>query len=245
MQGTGHIRLQAFLAKAGVSSRRRAEELIKQGKVEVNGSVNRVPFYRVDPDKDRVVIDGKEVALTKKIYLLLNKPKGITTTKWDPHAKKVLFAFLPRKYQHLHPVGRLDKDTQGLLLLTNDGQLTFQLTHPTFGVEKTYRACLHRPVAAHDLKRLERGVVLDDGPTLPCKVRPCGFKEVEITIRQGRKRQVRRMFQALGYNVVELIRTREGALTLGDLPPGRYRILSKDEVQRLTASPTRRLRRKR
>jgi 23S rRNA pseudouridine2605 synthase len=245
VQGVRYIRLQAFLAKAGLCSRRKAEELIKQGKVRVNGWVNQTPFYKVDPDRDRVEVAGKRIGLTRKIYLLLNKPKGVTTTKKDPHAKRVLFAFLPQKYQHLHPVGRLDKDTRGLLLLTNDGELTFRLTHPKFGVEKTYLASLDKPVLPKDLDRLKRGVVLDDGPTLPCKVFARSMKEVEITIGQGRKRQVRRMFQSLGYEVVELTRIREGSLSLGDLAPGKFRILSDHEVQRLRSCPARRLRRKR
>ena len=233
MQNAERIRLQVFLAKAGVCSRRKAEQLIKEGRVKVNGSVEKTPFYKVDVDKDRIVVNGKKIGLTQKIYILLNKPKGVTTTKKDPHAKKVLFEFLPGKYQHLHPVGRLDKNTQGLLLLTNDGELTFKLTHPKFGVEKTYIAFLDKPALAKDLHRLKRGVVLDDGPSLPCKIRLLGLKEAEITIRQGRKRQVRRMFEVVGYKVLELTRIREGCLTLGSLPPGRFRVLSENEIHRL------------
>ena len=230
-----HIRLQSVIAKAGVCSRRKAESLIRQGKIRVNDVVVVTPFYKVDLVRDVVVFNNKRIRIRDKLYLLFHKPSGVTTTKKDPHAKRNVLELLPKKFSHLHPVGRLDKNTQGLLLLTNDGELTFRLTHPSFEIAKVYTVRLDKPLENKDAAVLERGITLEDGPTLPCKIKTAGPRDLTITIRQGRKRQIRRMFDALGYKVVELVRIKEGCLSLGSLKPGKFRILSELEVRRLYA----------
>ncbi|MBN2119717.1 MAG: rRNA pseudouridine synthase [Candidatus Omnitrophica bacterium] len=227
------MRLQLFLARAGICSRRKALEFIKQGRVSVDRQKILEPSCQVVPSKNIVFFDGRKISLKNNTYLLFNKPKGITTTRSDPFAAKTLSDILPRQYAHLHPVGRLDRDTKGLLLLTNDGELTFRITHPKFKVEKTYKALLDKPLNKNDLLRIARGLILEDGLTLPCKVRIESKFKVEVTLREGRKRQVRRMFESLGYRVLELKRVREGCLSLGSLPEGKFRQLTKEEVRSL------------
>jgi len=225
--------LQVFLARCGSCSRRGAELFIAKGRVKVNSRPIFKPFYRIDPDKDIVTLDNSRVVPRSRIYLLLNKPEAVTTTRRDPYAEKTVLDLLPREYRHLHPAGRLDKNTSGLLLLTNDGELTFRLTHPKFRVEKTYRAALDRPMVKRDAVRLKKGVLLDDGAASCVKIRILKSREVLVTICEGRKRQVRRMFDALGYKVIKLARTQEGCLKLGNLPLGKFRTLRLEEIERL------------
>lgn len=230
------VRLQIFLSHSGLCSRRCASEWIKAGRCSVNGIKVLEPSCPVDADRDKVLLDGEKVVLKKKIYILLNKPRGVVTTRRDRFARKTILDILPARFRHLYPVGRLDKDTTGLLLLTNDGELTHKLTHPRFEIDKLYRAVLDRPLRKSDLKHLEKGVLIDGVPTAPCKIRCRDGFTVEITLHEGRKRQVKRMFSALGYKVVELARIKEAHLTLGNLKLGQWRFLSRTEIEGLFRS---------
>ncbi len=230
------IRLQVFLAHSGACSRRCAGEWIKAGHCSVNGKKVLEPSYPVNPGRDNVLLDDKEVILRKKTYILLNKPPGVITTRKDRFAGKTVLDILPERFRHLYPVGRLDKDTTGLLLLTNDGELTHRLTHPRFEVDKLYQALLDKPLKNSDLKHLEKGILIEGIATAPCKIRCRDSSTVEITLHEGRKRQVKRMFSVLGYKVVELTRLKESHLTLGDLKPGQWRILSQKEIEALYRS---------
>jgi len=228
------LRLQVFLSRSGACSRRKALDVIFAGRVSVNGRCVTEPSFAVRPGTDRVFFDGRPVGSAVKAYVLLHKPKGVVTTKRDRFAAKTIPDLLPEDLKNLNPVGRLDKDTTGLLLLTNDGDLAHQLMHPSFGVDKIYRVYLDRPLAAVDQKKLERGVVLDGKRTLPCRIRR-GAEDVEVTLHEGRKRQIRRMFDKAGYVVKELKRLRHGPLDLGDLESGAYRRLSPREISVLKA----------
>jgi len=230
------VRLQVFLSHNGICSRRCAGEWIKAGRCSVNGKKVLEPSYPVDPDRAAVVLDGEKVVPRKKAYILLNKPLGVVTTRKDRFAGKTVLDILPDRFRHLYPVGRLDKDTTGLLLLTNDGELTYRLTHPRFEIDKSYLAVLNRPLGKSDLRRLEKGVLIDEVPTAPCKIRCRDGSTVEITLHEGRKRQIKRMFSALGYKVVELMRLKEAHLTLGTLKPGQWRSLSRPEIEGLYRS---------
>lgn len=225
------LRLQAFLARAGVGSRRKAEELIRQGRVRVNGRV-AVLGQRVNPG-DVVEVDGKPVEPPReRIVLALHKPRGYTTTRHDPHAQKTVFHLLP-DIPGLHPIGRLDRDSEGLLLLTNDGHLTLRLTHPRYGVKKVYRVYTERGTLPPAIcQRLVEGVDLEDGPARALACRPAQGGAL-LTLAEGRKREVRRMLKAVGYPVKRLIRLQVGPIRLGHLPPGRWRQLSQEEVESL------------
>lgn len=232
------MRLQKYLALAGVASRRRAEELIRAGKVWVNGQVITAMGVQVEPGKDRVAVDGQPVGLTeKKYYVLLYKPVGYVTTAADPRGRPKVTDLVKDIPARIYPVGRLDYATEGLLLLTNDGELTLRLTHPRYGVNKTYLALVRGRPDANTIAHLRRGVNLEDGPTAPARVhlRRAGKNEalVELTIREGRNREVRRMLAAVGHPVLHLRRIRLGFLTLEGLKPGTYRHLTPAEVKSL------------
>ncbi|MCX8053119.1 MAG: rRNA pseudouridine synthase [Armatimonadetes bacterium] len=233
-------RLQKVLAAAGVGSRRHCEALIASGRVAVNGRVVTKLGTRADPEKDVISIDGKPIdAVQEKIYVLLNKPPGYTSTRFDRFAQHTVMELVDEIQGYLYPVGRLDADTSGALLLTNDGELANLLTHPSHQVEKTYLATVKGRISSSSLDHLARGVNLDDGPTAPAKVKLISYSDadntsaVEITIHEGRKRQVKRMFQAVGHRVVKLTRTRFGCLDLKGLPEGEHRFLTKKEVAKL------------
>lgn len=228
------------MAAAGVGSRRHCETLIATGRVTVNGEVVTELGTRVDPSNVEIYVDGRRIGPSQdKIYILLNKPRGYTSTRSDPHAAMTVLDLIPEIKDYVYPVGRLDVDTSGLLILTNDGDLTRLLTHPSHEVEKTYRAVARGRISRESLTRLERGIILDDGLTAPAKARLISYNRqedvsiVDITIHEGRNRQVRRMFDAVGYRVVELSRKRIGDLSIADLPEGRHRILTALEVNRL------------
>jgi 23S rRNA pseudouridine2605 synthase len=227
------LRLQVFLSRSGVCSRRQALVLIQSARVRVNGAVVTEPSFFVDEDTRAVSLDGKIVSLSSPVVILLNKPKGAVTTVQDRFAEKTVLELLPRRLRSVHPVGRLDKDTTGLLLLTNDGSLTHRLIHPSFEVEKVYQAFLDRDVDEKDRRVLEHGVMLEGRRTAPCRIRKVSMGLFEVTLHEGRKRQVRKMFALLGYRVKELSRIRQGFLTLGDLKPGEWRLLTQEEVKRL------------
>jgi len=228
------VRINRYLAQCGVASRRRAEELVRQGRVRVNGEVVTGLGMRVTPGVDVVEVDGHVVLPSETtVVVLLNKPRGTVTTAHDERGRPTVVELVDLP-QRLFPVGRLDIDTEGALLLTNDGDLAFRLTHPRFGVEKVYHAHLDRPISSADLEHLQRGVMIDTGLTSPCRARTLDDpRRVEVILHEGKKRQVRKMFRALGYQVVELRRVAIGPIRLGDLPRGKWRLLTPEEVDRL------------
>lgn len=233
-------RLQKVLSAAGVASRRKAEELITEGRVAVDGKVIDRLGAKVDPEKVEITVDDKLVTLPeRKYYILLNKPKGYTSTRFDPFAKNTVLELVADVSANLHTVGRLDVDTEGLIILTNDGDFTYRLTHPSHEIGKTYVATVRGAVTEDDLKRLREGIELEDGITAPAKsklldVSPDGRRSrVELTIHEGRKRQVRRMFAALGHRVEHLMRTKIDDVGIGDLPLGKWRHLTDAELRKL------------
>jgi 23S rRNA pseudouridine2605 synthase len=233
-------RLQKILARAGLASRREAERWILEGRITVNGTVVRKLGSRADPAKDSIKVDGKRVKpVAAPLYYAFHKPPGIITTLNDPERRPDLTPYLARlsEKRRVFPVGRLDYNTTGILLLTNDGELALRLTHPRFGVKKIYRVKLSACPTAEDLAHLRKGIRLDDGMTAPARVRIVEKLKknawVEIELHEGRKREVRRLFEALGYFVEKLIRIRFGPISLGTLAPGTLRPLSQIEVQSL------------
>jgi 23S rRNA pseudouridine2605 synthase len=222
------VRLAKYLAHAGVASRRAAEELIAAGKVRVAGEVITDPARDVGEDT-AVEVNGRQVAPEPREVWAVNKPRGVVSTAREPGRRQAVTELVdsPRR---LYPVGRLDADSTGLILLTNDGELANRLTHPRYGVPKAYRVRLRRPPSDRDLERLRHGVRLDDGPTAPAKVGRLGERELEITLREGRKRQVRRMAEAIGNEIESLTRVRIGSLGLGELRRGEARRLEAGEV---------------
>jgi 23S rRNA pseudouridine2605 synthase len=225
------VRLAKFLAHGGVASRRKAEEIVAKGLVTVGDEVVTDPARDVDASDD-VRVNGKPVAAEAREVWAVNKPAGVVSTAREPGSRPAVVELVDTEAR-LYPVGRLDADTTGLLLLTNDGELADRLTHPRYEVSKTYRARLGKPISDRDLERLRRGVELEDGPTGPAEVRRLGEREVEIVLREGRNRQVRRMIEAVGNRVVGLQRVRFGPLGLGRLKEGGARRLSDDEIARL------------
>jgi 23S rRNA pseudouridine2605 synthase len=222
------VRLAKFLAHGGVASRRNAELIIAKGRVTVGGEVVTDPALDVS-DEDDVRVDGSPVGAEPLEVWAVNKPAGVVSTAREPGARPAVVS-LVRSDARLYPVGRLDADSTGLLLLTNDGELANRLTHPRYEVPKTYRAELRRPPSGSDLRKLASGVRLEDGPSSPAGVRRIGEREVEIVLREGRNRQVRRMVEAVGNQVIALRRVRFGPIDLDALPEGKARRLSAEEV---------------
>ena len=222
------MRLAKYLAHAGVASRRAAEELIGAGRVRVGGEVITDPARDVD-ESSEVEVDGRPVAPEPREVWMVNKPHGVVSTAREPGRRRAVTELVdsPRR---LYPVGRLDADSTGLILLTNDGELANRLTHPRYGVPKTYLIELAHPPSEVDLDRLRRGVELEDGPTAPAEVERLGERQIQVTIREGRKRQVRRMAEAIGNEVEDLTRIRIGPLDLGDLRRGEARRLDRREI---------------
>ncbi|HEY3578675.1 MAG TPA: pseudouridine synthase [Gaiellaceae bacterium] len=224
------MRLNAFLARAGVASRRRADELIKAGRVSVNGETGQL--NTVVGARDRVEVDGQEVQRQRLRYVLLHKPAGVVTTARDPQGRPTVVALVPGE-PRVVPVGRLDADTTGALLLTNDGQLAHRLGHPRYGVEKTYVAEIEGDADEETLQRLRDGVELGDGVSAPARARRLGRGRVELVLHEGRKHQVKRMLAAVGHPVARLHRSAYAGLTLGGLEPGACRELEPFEVEAL------------
>lgn len=230
------MRVQKILAWAGLGSRRQCEELIVAGRIQVNGRVARLGD-KADPERDVIYLDGVPLDLrTERRYFLLNKPPGYITTVDDPQGRPTVMDLI-REEGRFFPVGRLDKDTRGLLIITNDGNLAQRIMHPRFGVSKTYTVLAEGYLTPGKLKKLREGVELEDGPTRPAKVKVLGRYGnrvlLEITLKEGRKRQVRRMCSAVGLKVLDLIRTRLGPLDLSGVPEGSYRELTPEEVRAL------------
>ena len=232
-------RLQKIISRAGIASRRKAEEMIAAGRVTVDGTVVREPGTKADAASVRIAVDGKLLPREEqRVYFLLNKPKGYVSTAADERGRRTVLDLIPVKKTRIYPVGRLDHNTEGLLLLTNDGTLTQALLHPRFLVHKTYRAKVAGDLTPEALKKLRGGVELADGRTAPAEVRVYGttdkgLNEVEVTLHEGRNRQVRRMFEAVGCDVRSLKRTRFAQLTLDGVKRGAYRSLTKAEVREL------------
>jgi 23S rRNA pseudouridine2605 synthase len=228
------MRLAKYLAHAGVASRRAAEEIIRGGRVTVGGEVVTDPARDVT-DADAVTVDGRRVAgAEERVVWAVNKPAGVVSTAKDTHGRRTVVDLVDAGGARLYPVGRLDAESTGLLLLTNDGELANALTHPRFEVPKTYRVRVARgPVSDRAVRRLREGVQLEDGLTAPARVRRDGRDVLEITIHEGRNRQVRRMCEEVGHRVLELQRIAFGPLRLGDLAPGRARRITGAELDRL------------
>lgn len=236
------VRLQKVLAAAGLGSRRACEVLIEAGRVQVNGQQVTEQGVRVDPDADEIRVDGARVATKHDTqYLLFNKPRGVVSTMSDPEGRRCLGDYVTDFSERLFHVGRLDTDTEGLILLTNDGELAHRMTHPSFGLTKTYVAEVSGPIARDLGKRLRKGIELDDGPATVDRFRLLdsahGRALVEVTIHEGRTHIVRRLLEAVGHPVSRLVRTEIGPVSTGNLAPGRLRHLTSHEVSALfTAS---------
>jgi 23S rRNA pseudouridine2605 synthase len=232
-------RLQKVLAAAGLGSRRACEILIEEERVTVNGEV-AILGRRVDLETDRIEVDGLRVPVRPGLVTyLLNKPRGAVSTASDPQGRPTVVELVPAE-PRIFPVGRLDTDTEGLLLLTNDGDLAHRLTHPSYGIEKEYLAEVEGVPKPGALRRLREGVELEDGRTAPAKVAVLDDRLLRLTIHEGRNRQIRRMCDLVGLRVVDLYRVRIGPLPLGELPEGRWRVLTPDERAALIAASTRR-----
>lgn len=228
-------RLQKLIARAGICSRREAEKIISAGRVTVDGKVITELGAKADPSKNKIRVDGKPLKIcAEKIYLLLNKPRGYVSTVKDERGRKTVLELLGENFsERVYPVGRLDLNSEGLLILTNDGDLTNALIHPRFEVDKTYRAKISGDVTEEKLDKLRAGIELDDGLTAPAEVYLLEKNLVEITIHEGRNRQVRRMFAAIGCDVKRLKRVKFAGLTIDGLKVGQFRELTAEEVAKL------------
>lgn len=232
------MRLNRYISACGVASRRKGEAIIREGKIAVNGETVTDPARNVDPDRDRVTLDGLPLVINpEKRYYILNKPTGTIVSIGDTHGRATVIDLMGGETKGVFPVGRLDADTSGVLLLTDDGELAHRLTHPSFGVEKVYRAEVFGKVDRDDVRKMRKGLLLDDGPAAPAEMEILEMDEngsiVEITVHQGRKRQVRRMLEHIGHPVKTLERISFGGITAGDLPLGAYRKLNAGEIERL------------
>ena len=231
------VRLQKFLAEAGVASRRAAERLIRDGHIEVNGEVVTELGSKVDPAKDRVAVDGRQVKTRRKFYVAVNKPKGYISTRSDPEKRRIITDLLPPEWRSLYPVGRLDHDTEGLIFLTNDGDFALRLTHPRYGTRKIYEAAVEGKIESQHLSKLTEGI-RDEGELLKAtRARVLSANNtrsvVEVELTEGKNREIRRMFKALGYEVSRLTRTQIGRIKLGELRSGKWRTLTEPEIKSL------------
>ncbi len=231
-------RLQKILSEAGIASRREAEKIIISGRIQVNGQVVTELGSKADPDKDRITVDGKPIKIpSKKVYYLFNKPVHVMVTRHDPQDRPTIYDYLKEIKERVNPVGRLDFDSEGLILLTNDGDLLARLTHPRHEVPKTYQARITGHLSPEKLEKIRKGMRLEDYTTQPCEIRE--FKKnpnnswVEIVLREGKNRQVRNMIEAVGHQVLRLARVAIGPLKLGELGRGRWRSLTKAEIESL------------
>jgi 23S rRNA pseudouridine2605 synthase len=238
----GPQRLQKILSTAGVASRRLSEELITQGRVSVNGNVVTELGTKADPARDEIKVDGRRIKIEqRRVYILLNKPRGYVTTRSDPQGRPTVMDLVKRVREYLYPVGRLDYDSEGLLLLTNDGELAARLTHPRHEVERVYEARVKGVPDDHEIERLTKGIVIEGRRTSRARVNVTHVREtpggpqsiVEIAIHEGRQRQVRKMFDAVGHPVVQLTRVAIGPLSDDEMPTGHYRELTSRELAAL------------
>ena len=231
-------RLQKIISQAGIASRRKAEELILQGRVEVNGKVVRTLGAKADPEKDHVKLNGRLLRTGQpKVYLMLNKPKGYVTTLKDPEGRPTVMELLKGVHQRVYPIGRLDYDAEGLLLFTNDGEIAEHLMHPRYEIPRTYLVKVKGVLEDQEIQRLEAGVLLIDGMTAPCRIKKMRKTMenswIELTMREGRNRQVKRILEHAGHPVLKLKRIRFAWLELAGLEVGEYRYLAEKEIQRI------------
>lgn len=230
-------RLQKVMAHAGIASRRKSEDIIAEGRVQVNGETVTEMGFKVDPKEDEIVVDGEVISEEKKRYILLNKPEGYITTVSDPEGRPTVMDLIPDLKQRLYPAGRLDNDSSGLLLLTNDGDLTYKLTHPKKEVDKKYRVLAQGELSREDFQKFEKGMVIDGQKTAPAEISNVNYKndktQFDIVIHEGRNRQVRRMAKIAGYSVISLKRIAFAFLTLEGVKEGDFRYLSDQEVNKL------------
>ncbi|MBR0462296.1 MAG: rRNA pseudouridine synthase [Erysipelotrichaceae bacterium] len=230
-------RLQKIIAESGLCSRRKAEELIAQGKVSVNGTVIKEPGFKANVNDD-IRVNGKPLSREEKVVYLLNKPKGIISSASDEKGRKTVVDFVDSKYR-LYPIGRLDFDSSGLILLSNDGELTQKMLHPKFNIDKVYEVTINGLIRKEEIEKLSKGVRIDSYKTAPCEIRLLRTNDnkktsfLEVTIHEGKNRQIRKMFETLGYKVTRLNRIKEANISLGKLQPGEYRKLKPIEVVRL------------
>lgn len=231
------MRLQKFLAEAGVASRRASEKIILAGRVTIDGQAVRELGVKVDPAQQRIALDGQPVKARRKLYVALHKPAGYVCTRSDPEGRRTLAELLPKEWTSLYSVGRLDRDSEGLIFLTNDGQFCLHLTHPRYGVRKTYRATVQGRIEAPVLKKLIDGVVHDEEKLKAEKARLLSANNtqsiVEVELAEGKNREVRRLFEAQGLTVWRLQRIRIGPIKLGELPVGKWRTLTEPEIKSL------------
>ncbi len=234
---TGMVRLQKFLADAGVASRRAGEQLIMAGRVAVNGQIVQELGTKVDPTHDCVAVDGKPVRLRRKLYVALNKPPGVVCSRKDEFERPTIYGLLPREWGHLHSVGRLDYGSEGLIFLTNDGQLSLHLTHPRFGIRKKYLATIEGTVPEEMLRRFKQGVWYEGEKFKTESARLISASRaqsvVELELAEGKYREVRRLFESQGRAVKRLQRIQIGKIKLGELRPGKWRTLTETEIKSL------------
>ena len=228
------MRIQKFLSRAGAASRRKAEAMVLDGRVRVNGTVVTELGTRVDPTLDRVEVDGTPIRLSEARWIRFHKPAGVLCTAKDTHGRRTIYDLLPREHSSLRYVGRLDLDTEGLLLLTNDGDIANRLQHPRYKIEREYEVSVRGVLSKKDLARLRVGVVLDDGLARPVRIEVAApveeYGKLTLVMTEGRKREVRRLMYAVGYPVVTLRRVRFGPVKLGKLPSGKWETLSSHDV---------------
>lgn len=239
MNNSGKVRLNKYIASAGVTSRRKADKMIEQGRIRVNGNVVTALGTKINPRKDKVEADGKRVKPEKKFYLMLYKPAGYLVTLDDPFDRLTIKSLLPDLDVRLFPVGRLDLNSEGLLILTNDGELAHQLMHPRYNIRKVYMVRVKGQIKNRGLKTMSKGVYLDNQKTSPDKIKLIKQEPasslLRIEIHEGKKREIRRMFQSVGYQVVSLKRIQFDGLKLGDLKKGKWRYLRPEEVKKLNS----------
>jgi 23S rRNA pseudouridine2605 synthase len=229
------MRLNRFLAAAGVGSRRYCDELIAAGRVRINGR-QCTDFSAQPSTRDHVKVDGKLVHASRSLHIVMNKPAGFVSTRSDPHARDTIFDLLPSKFRRLFNIGRLDAQSQGLLILTNDGELAQRLMHPRYKIEKEYELTLERPWDPTLAPKLLRGVFLESHRAKIVRLHSVTSTRLRVVLRQGINRQIRRMFHEIGYEVNRLVRVRVGSLRLGDLPAGHWRLLTKRELESVEAA---------
>lgn len=229
------MRLNRYLALCGLGSRRKSDALIQAGLVTVNGTIVQSLSQVINEKTDRVTVAGQKISQPDRlVYLILNKPRGYVTSASDELGRKTVMQLVPNDYR-VFSVGRLDKETEGALLLTNDGNLAFQLMHPSFQIDKIYHVKLNMPISQKHVRKLASGIMLEDGITHKCEVKVIGHarRKIEMTLHEGRKRQIRRMLQALGYQVTDLVRIQFASLSIKNLKPGEWRFLTDQEIARL------------
>lgn len=229
------VRLQKYLAEAGVASRRKCEELIAQGKIEVNGQIVTVPGTKIN-GSEIIKVDGREIRQEqRKVYVLLNKPAGYISTAKDQFSRKTVLDLVSTVKERIYPVGRLDYDTSGLIMLTNDGELANQLTHPKHEMQKVYRVMIEGTMSEEEMATIKTGVTIEDYKTAPANVKIIDTSKkdsiIELSIHEGKNRQIRKMFDALGHTVLRLKRIAIGPLTIEGLEEGKWRYLSKKEIE--------------